>query len=235
LAFRPAAWGGPTCPERRSRGRQSAPPRSAKAADQRRLTSAATDTGVIGTGHGGEAMGTTQVPRGICILATRSHALAAIAGVTLAASAVVPAAAPIRPPQLPVLRWEERSDWTNVKSDVSPAAVGDGHTEDTVAIQNALAGVRDGSVLYVPPGTYRITAPLALTNPTGARWIGGLIVGSGRDTKWVWDGADGGTMLLLNGMAYSRFIGLELDGRGKAGVGFHYQATQGFQTTTASS
>jgi hypothetical protein len=69
-----------------------------------------------------------------------------------------------------------------------------------------------------------------LKNATGSRWIGGLIVGSGRDTKLVWDGAAGGTMLLLNGMAYSRFVGFELDGRGKASVGFHYHATQGFQT-----
>jgi hypothetical protein len=111
-----------------------------------------------------------------------------------------------------------------------PVAIGDGQADDTAAIQGALAALRDGSSLYFPSGTYRITAPLTLRNPTGARWIGGLIVGSGRDTKWVWDGADGGTMLLLNGMAYSRFVGLDLDGRGRAGVGFHYQATQGFQT-----
>jgi hypothetical protein len=90
--------------------------------------------------------------------------------------------------------------------------------------------VRDGSVLYFPPGTYRITASLSLRNPTGARWIGGLIVGSGRDTRLVWDGAAGGTMLLPDGVAYTRFVGFELDGRGKAGVGFHYRATRGFQT-----
>jgi hypothetical protein len=140
------------------------------------------------------------------------------------------ASTPTPPTQIPALQWEERSDWVNVKTDLAPAAIGDGQADDTAAIQHALAGVRDGSVLYFPPGTYRITAPLSLKNPTGARWIGGLIVGSGRDTKWVWDGAGGGTMLLLNGIAYSRFVGLELDGRGKAGVGFHYRATQGFQT-----
>ncbi|HOC01007.1 MAG TPA: winged helix-turn-helix transcriptional regulator, partial [Verrucomicrobiota bacterium] len=137
---------------------------------------------------------------------------------------------PGAPPQIPVLRWEERSDWVNVKTDVAPAAVGDGQADDTVAIQKALANVRDGSVLYFPPGTYRFTAPLVLRNATGARWIGGLIVGNGRETKWFWDGARGGTMLLLDGVAYSRFIGLELDGRGSAAVGFQYQATQGFQT-----
>jgi hypothetical protein len=133
-------------------------------------------------------------------------------------------------PQIPALKWEERSDWINVKTDIAPAATGDGKADDTLAIQKALTGLRDGSILYFPPGTYRITAPLSLRNSTGARWMGGLVVGSGRDTKWVWDGDRGGTMLLLNGVAYSRFVGFELDGRGKAGVGFHYQATHGFQT-----
>lgn len=161
----------------------------------------------------------------------RFGAQAAIVMLALGANgALFATAAPATPPQIPVLRWVERSDWINVKTDIAPAAIGDGRADDTVAVQNALAGVRDGVVLYFPPGTYRITAPLSLKNSTGARWIGGLIVGSGRDTKWVWDGASGGTMLLLNGMAYSRFVGFELDGRGKAGVGFHYQATQGFQT-----
>ena len=132
--------------------------------------------------------------------------------------------------QLPVLRWEERSDWINVQTDINPKAVGDGKVDDTVAIQNALAKVRDGSILYFPPGQYRITSQLVLKNSTGARWIGGLIIGSGRNTQWIWDGVVGGTMLLLDGVAYSRFVGFELEGRGKAAVGFHYQATRGFQT-----
>ena len=133
-------------------------------------------------------------------------------------------------PQIPALSWDERSDWINVKTDIVPAAVGDGRADDTLALQKALNGLRDGSVLYFPPGVYRITARLSLRNSTGARWIGGLLVGSGSNTKLVWDGAAGETMLHLNGIAYSRFVGFELDGRGKAGVGFHYQATQGFQT-----
>lgn len=139
------------------------------------------------------------------------------------------ASSPSRP-EIPALQWEERSEWINLKTDVTPGAIGDGDADDTMAIQQALAEVQDGSVLYFPPGTYRITAPLVLKNPSGARWIGGLIIGHGRETTWVWDGAEGGTMLRLNGVAYSRFVGLSLDGRGRAAVGFHYQATQGFQT-----
>ena len=161
----------------------------------------------------------------------RSGALTAVVMVALGADGLLSAEiAPAALPRIPALHWEERSDWINVKTDITPAAIGDGKADDTVALQNALSGVRDGSVVYFPPGSYRITASLSLKNSSGARWIGGLIVGSGRDTKWIWDGADGGAMLILNGIAYSRFVGLELDGRGKAGVGFHYRATQGFQT-----
>ena len=133
-------------------------------------------------------------------------------------------------PQIPTLEWQERSDWINVKTDITPAAIGDGKADDTVAIQKALNNVRDGATVYFPAGIYRITSQLTLKNSNGARWIGGLIVGSGRETKLVWDGPPVGTMLLVNGVAYSRFVGFELDGRGKAGIGFHYQATQGFQT-----
>jgi hypothetical protein len=72
------------------------------------------------------------------------------------------ASTPAATAQIPALRWEERSDWINVKTDALPAAVGDGQADDTAAIQRALAALRDGSVLYFPPGTYRITAPLTL-------------------------------------------------------------------------
>ena len=156
--------------------------------------------------------------------ATRSRAAGSarrrdVSSVTLAA-----------PPQIPSLPWQQRSDWINVKTDVEPRALGDGKADDTAAIQKAFSGVRDGSVLYFPPGTYRLTQPISVRNPSGARWIGGLVIGHGRNSKFVWDGAAGGRMFVLDGVAYSRFIGLELDGRGKAAVGFHYEAVAGFQT-----
>jgi Pectate lyase superfamily protein len=161
----------------------------------------------------------------------RPNAFAALAMVAVGAVAsLTPTPALAAPPQIPALKWEKRSDWVDLKTDVKPAAVGDGKADDIAAIQKALDGVRDGSVLYLPPGAYRITAPLSLKNPKGARWLGGLIIGCGRDTRLVWDGPAGAAMFVLNGVAYSRFVGFELDGRGKAGVGFHYAATLGFQT-----
>jgi hypothetical protein len=146
--------------------------------------------------------------------AKHSGVLTTVAVIVMVAHGLLSAAsAGAEPPQIPVLSWEERSDWINVKTDIAPTAVGDGQADDTLALQKALSGLPDGSVLYFPRGIYRITAPLSLRNATGARWIGGLIVGHGRDTKLVWDGGAGGTMVLLNGIAFSRFVGGDPAGR----------------------
>ena len=60
------------------------------------------------------------------------------------------------PPDIPSLPWQERSDWINVKTDVTPAAVGDGQADDTAAIQAALDLGRQAKAVYLPAGTYRL-------------------------------------------------------------------------------
>ena len=45
---------------------------------------------------------------------------------------------------IPDLPWQKRSDWIDVKTDVTPAAKGDGITDDTAALQKAL---ETGSIL----------------------------------------------------------------------------------------
>jgi len=129
-------------------------------------------------------------------------------------------------PSIPALNWTQRSDWLNVKKDISPAAVGDGKADDTAALQAGFDQMRDGSVLYLPPGTYRVTKTLTLLGPRH----GVLVVGHGRDTKLVWDGEEGGKLFMDNGVAYSRYLGLVFDGRGKAAVGFHHFSDRRFET-----
>lgn len=129
-------------------------------------------------------------------------------------------------PELPAMPWAERSDWVNVRTDVTPVAVGDGQADDTAALQAALSAMKDGSVVFVPAGTYRITATLTLTGPLH----GTTLIGCGRDTRIVWDGPDGGRMCLSNGVAYGRYVGLVWDGRGKAAVGFHHGSYIRFET-----
>ena len=63
-----------------------------------------------------------------------SGALTTIAMVVAVAHSLLSAAsAGAAPPQIPALSWEERSDWINVKTDMAPAAVGDGQADDTLA------------------------------------------------------------------------------------------------------
>ncbi|HEY0073814.1 MAG TPA: glycosyl hydrolase family 28-related protein [Abditibacteriaceae bacterium] len=128
--------------------------------------------------------------------------------------------------RLPALKWEERSDWVNVKTDITPAALGDGVTDDTNSLQKALDGVKDGSTLYLPPGRYRITRMLSLQGPL----IGVLLVGHGRDTQLIWDGEIGGKMFTDDGVAYSRFVGMVFNGQNKAAVGFWHYSTRRFET-----
>ena len=121
---------------------------------------------------------------------------------------------------IPALNWAERSDWVNVKTDVTPAAVGDGVADDTAALQAACALVKDGVVLYLPAGSYRVTDTLRLRPQNRA--VGVLIVGHGRDTKLVWDGPAGKPLLWESAVAHSRYLGLSFDGRGKASVGLYH-------------
>ena len=144
------------------------------------------------------------------------------ATVTLLGLALGGAAAQGRPPGIPSLPWEKRSDWVSVK----PPAAGDGTADDTAAIQGVLDTVRDGTTVHFPPGTYRITRTLAIKGPLA----GTAIIGHGRDTRIVWDGEAGGRMFWSNGAAYARYVGLVWDGRGKASIGVDHDGKNRFET-----
>jgi hypothetical protein len=123
------------------------------------------------------------------------------------------AAEPLTPVPLPSLHWQPCSDWVNVKQ---LGAVGDGVADDTKALQAAFDGIKGGSTLYFPPGTYRITDTLTLQGAPPGGPLGVLLVGCGSDTRIVWDGPAGGRMILCDGVLESRFVGMILDGRGVA-------------------
>ena len=129
-------------------------------------------------------------------------------------------------PDIPRLDWQPRSDWINVKTDVTPPALGDGRADDTAPLQAALDRSVKGKTTYLPPGTYRITQTLVFHGPQ----TGAAIIGHGRDTRLVWDGPAGGRMLCSEGVAYCRYVGLIWDGRGKAAVGFDHAAENRFET-----
>lgn len=150
--------------------------------------------------------------------------------------------------QLPVLNWEPRSDWINVKDSETfpitantadfdniessiPAAVGDGKADDTDTIEALLDMLKDGDVLYFPPGEYRITRTLYI-DPTKSNGANGIsLIGHGRTTIIAWDGKTGGIMFSQStGWPLARYVGLTWDGRGKAAIGFLHRCMKRFET-----
>jgi Ca2+-binding RTX toxin-like protein len=105
--------------------------------------------------------------------------------------------------------------WTNVKTVYG--AKGDGVTDDTAALQAALANVGlngHSSVLYLPAGTYKISSTLNLA----AREHISIIGEDPGTTTIKWAGPTGGTELHIDGLDYSQFSRLTFDGAGIAGV-----------------
>ncbi len=108
------------------------------------------------------------------------------------------------------------SSWLNLKT--AYGAVGDGVADDTRAIQDALDQLGTAAdrspVLFFPSGTYRITGTLTLQFR-----INVSLVGEDPETTTIaWDGASGGTMLLVNGVAYSRVTRFTFNGQRRASV-----------------
>ena len=77
-------------------------------------------------------------------------------------------------------------------------AVGDDSSDDTAAFQNALAVCSSGTYVYVPAGTYRITAGLTIPN-------GVLLKGDGPALSKLRDHRTAGTGAYLLQMLAVRF------------------------------
>ncbi len=97
-------------------------------------------------------------------------------------------------------------------------AVGDSATDDTAALQAALdhcfgsadaphgtANVRQNKALYIPPGHYKITAPLMVKYLHGGR-----IIGAGRFVTQIENVTPGSSVIVTNGCGYARFEGMRL-------------------------
>jgi hypothetical protein len=111
------------------------------------------------------------------------------------------------------------SSWDNVKAKYG--AKGDGVSDDTTAINNALANVGlngNSPVLYFPNGTYRVTAKLLLKNRHYVE-----IHGQDRDqTVLKYDGATdtsysgSSTLFHSDGISECAFARITFDGNGKS-------------------
>ena len=119
---------------------------------------------------------------------------------------------------LPALAQEEFvgpfASWTNVHT---YGATGNGVTDDSAALQSALADLGlpgHSPVLYFPPGTYAVSSRLLLSGQ-----IHVSIVGESPDSVRIqWKGPSHASVLRLNGVAYSKISRITFDGGGKASV-----------------
>jgi hypothetical protein len=110
--------------------------------------------------------------------------------------------------------------WTNLKTAYN--AYGDGVHDDTRALQAALndLGLNNHSpVLYIPVGTYKISASLKMQTRKGIAIIGE----DPEKTIIKWAGVAAGKMLMLNGVSYSEYSRITWDGSKKAGAAIAHE------------
>jgi len=107
------------------------------------------------------------------------------------------------------------NSWLNAKTGFG--AKGDGITDDTHALQAALDAVATGKVnttLYLPAGVYLISSTLTINHH-----INVSVIGADPTTTIIkWGGPAHGTMMQINGTAYSKFNRITWNGNRVADV-----------------
>lgn len=126
---------------------------------------------------------------------------------------------------LPSINWQPRSDWINVKDF---GAKGDGKTDDSAALQKAFDKLGSNVTIYLPAGKYIISKMLQWKSEK--RLLGVSVIGHGRDTTLIWQGAKDGKMIRDAGLTLSRFVGFELDGQNSAAIGIWHDNNKHFET-----
>ena len=113
--------------------------------------------------------------------------------------------------------------WRDLRRDYG--AVGDGKADDTKALQHGLHDLvkhEKACVLYVPAGTYRLTATVKTVRKAHTDCQGVTVVGQDpAHTVLRWDGPKGDTMVEWDAW-YSKISRLTLDGAGRAGTALRY-------------
>ena len=120
------------------------------------------------------------------------------------------------------------SSWADVKRDFG--AIGDGKADDTAAIQRGLDALQHHKtycVLFIPSGTYRITATLRTTRKAHTDYMTSIIGEDPATTTIRWEGPKDG-VLFYHDAWYAKISRLTLDGAGKAKIALGYG--DGFST-----
>ncbi len=115
------------------------------------------------------------------------------------------------------------TSWRDLRDDYN--AVGDGKADDTTALQRALDELtkhKKACVLYIPAGTYRLTATVQTKRKEHTDCQGVAVIGEDPSSAiLLWDGPKDGTMFQWDAW-YSKISRLTFEGRGQAGTGLLY-------------
>lgn len=113
--------------------------------------------------------------------------------------------------------------WRNLRRDYG--AIGDGKADDTAALQRALDDLtkhEKACVLFIPRGTYRLTATVKTVRKEHSDGMGIAVIGEDPATTVLrWDGPPDGTIFQWDAW-YSKISRLTLDGASRAGTALLY-------------
>ena len=100
-----------------------------------------------------------------------------------------------------------------------------GQTDSTTAIQGFVLAVKNGFGGVIPPGTYSVSSTINIEGRNSIR-LAGLGGGVKGATIFRWDGASGGIVFAVNGVADSYFEHFSVQG-GSGTVGVCFDVTNG--------
>lgn len=100
-----------------------------------------------------------------------------------------------------------------------------GQTDSTAAVQAFISAIKNGFGGVVPQGTYSVSSTINIQGRNSIRFagLGGGVMGA---TIFRWDGASGGTVFALNGVADSYFQHFSVKG-GSGSVGICFDVIDG--------